>query len=257
MGKMKIFQELLSKLSERKPVVLCTVINSSKSVPRKAGAKMLVFEDGSTLDTVGGGELESRVIAEAVKAIKQKRKPHQINYSLVNPSIGDPGVCGGEVAIYLEPYMPQNTIYIIGAGHIGKAVSELSQWLGYRVIVWDDRKEVIEGFEGEGIALAGTLLEALSIEPIDEYTRVVVVTRNPSVDSEILPAILASSASYIGLMGSNQRWKVVRDALIDKGVAEGELERIATPIGLNIAAENPEEIAVSILAEVIAGDNAG
>ena len=114
---MKIFEELLSRVANRKPVVLCTVIDSNRSVPRKAGAKMLVFEDGSTLDTIGGGEMESRVISEALKAIKEK-KPRQLNYALVNPSEGDPGVCGGEVAIYLEPYMPQITIYILGAGHI-------------------------------------------------------------------------------------------------------------------------------------------
>jgi xanthine dehydrogenase accessory factor len=251
---MKIFEELLSRVANRKPVVLCTVINSNRSVPRKAGAKMLVFEDGSTHDTIGGGEMESRVISEAIKAIKEK-KPRQLNYALVNPSEGDPGVCGGEVAIYLEPYMPQTTIYILGAGHIGKAVSELSEWLGYRVIVWDDREEVINGFEGEGSTLSGPLMEALSVEPIDEHTRVVVVTRNAEVDSEILPTILDTPAPYIGVMGSGQRWKVVRDTLIKEGVSEQAVDRIATPIGLAIAAESPEEIAVSILAEVIAGEN--
>ncbi|HJM99576.1 MAG TPA: XdhC family protein [Acidimicrobiales bacterium] len=251
---MKIFEELLSRVANRKPVVLCTVINSNRSVPRKAGAKMLVFEDGSTHDTIGGGEMESRVISEAIKAIKEK-KPRQLNYALVNPSEGDPGVCGGEVAIYLEPYMPQTTIYILGAGHIGKAVSELSEWLGYRVIVWDDREEVINGFEGEGSTLSGPLMEALSVEPIDEHTRVVVVTRNAEVDSEILPTILDTPAPYIGVMGSGQRWKIVRDTLIKEGVSEQAVDRIATPIGLAIAAESPEEIAVSILAEVIAGEN--
>lgn len=251
---MKIFEELLSRVANRKPVVLCTVINSNRSVPRKAGAKMLVFEDGSTHDTIGGGEMESRVISEAIKAIKEK-KPRQLNYALVNPSEGDPGVCGGEVAIYLEPYMPQTTIYILGAGHIGKAVSELSEWLGYRVIVWDDREEVINGFEGEGSTLSGPLMEALSVEPIDEHTRVVVVTRNAEVDSEILPTILDTPAPYIGVMGSGQRWKIVRDTLIKEGVSEQAVDRVATPIGLAIAAESPEEIAVSILAEVIAGEN--
>ena len=99
---MKIYHELLSTISKRKPVVLCTVINSNRSVPRKAGAKMLVFEDGSTLDTIGGGEMESRVITEALIAIEDK-KPRQLDYSLENPSEGDPGVCGGEITIYLEP----------------------------------------------------------------------------------------------------------------------------------------------------------
>ena len=120
---------------------------------------------------------------------------------------------------------------------------------------WDDREEVISGFRGEGSTLSGPLIKALSTEPIDEHTRVVVVTRNAEVDSEILPTILDTPAPYIGVMGSGQRWKVVRDTLIKEGVSAKAVDRITTPIGLAIAAESPEEIAVSILAEVIAGDN--
>ncbi len=255
MVKVKILERLLSAVSERKPVSLCTVIDSNRSVPRKAGAKMLVFEDGSTYDTIGGGEMEARVIAEALKSIREN-KPRNLSYSLVNPTIGDPGVCGGDVQIYLEPYMPQVTIYIIGAGHIGKAVSELSRWLGYRVIVWDDRTEVVNELDGKVEALSGPLIDALSVEPIDEYTRVVIVTRNAEVDTEILPTILATPASYIGVMGSSQRWKVVKEALVKQGVPQEDLNRLSTPIGLDISAESPEEIAISIMAEVIAGDNA-
>ena len=102
---------------------------------------MLVHEDGSTYGTIGGGEMESRVIHAARESIKAK-KPRQLTYALVDPSQGDPGVCGGNVTIYLEPFMPQTTIFILGAGHIGKAVSELSSWLGYKVIVWDDQRRL-------------------------------------------------------------------------------------------------------------------
>lgn len=254
MGSMKIFEELLKRTSLRQAVVLCTVIETDRSVPRKAGAKMLVFEDGSTFGTIGGGEMESRVINSAKESIS-KKKSHQLTYSLVDPSQGDPGVCGGDVTIYLEPFMPQTTIYIIGAGHIGKAVSELSSWLGYRVVVWDDRKDIINTFTGVGETLTGDLSIAMQEEPIDEHTRVVIVTRNAEVDSKVLPLIVETPAAYIGLMGSSQRWKVVKGQLTELGMKTEELERIATPIGIEIAAESPEEIAVSILAEVIAGDN--
>ncbi|MEC8391941.1 MAG: XdhC family protein, partial [Actinomycetota bacterium] len=110
---MKIFEELLTRISLRQPVVLCTVIETDRSVPRKAGAKMLVHEDGSTYGTIGGGEMESRVIHAAKESIKA-RKPRQLTYALVDPSQGDPGVCGGNVTIYLEPFMPQTTIFILG-----------------------------------------------------------------------------------------------------------------------------------------------
>ena len=123
------------------------------------------------------------------------------------------------------------------------------------VIVWDDREDIISTFTGEGETLTGDLSTAIQMEPIDEHTRVVIVTRNAEVDSKVLPLIVETPAAYIGLMGSSQRWKVVRNQLIDSGMSTKELERIATPIGIEIAAESPEEIAVSILAEVIAGDN--
>ena len=151
--------------------------------------------------------------------------------------------------------MPQTTILILGAGHIGKAVSELSSWLGYKVIVWDDREDVITTFAGEGETLTGDLATAIEEELIDEHTRVVIVTRNADVDCKVLPLIIQTPAAYVGLMGSTQRWKVVREKLMGSGMRTEELERIATPIGIEIAAESPEEIAVSILAEVIAGDN--
>ena len=251
---MKIFEELLKAISCRQTVVLCTVIETDRSVPRKAGAKMLVYDDGSTFGTIGGGEMEFRVISAAKESISEK-KSRQLSYTLVDPSQGDPGVCGGDVTIYLEPFMPQTTILILGAGHIGKAVSELSSWLGYKVIVWDDREDVITTFAGEGETLTGDLATAIEEELIDEHTRVVIVTRNADVDCKVLPLIMQTPAAYLGLMGSTQRWKVVREKLMGSGMRTEELERIATPIGIEIAAESPEEIAVSILAEVIAGDN--
>lgn len=248
-----ILRELLDAVGDRTPVVLCTVVGTSRSVPRRAGAKMLVFAHGSTSGTIGGGEMESRVIAEALDALAEGR-PRRLTYALVDPSSGDPGVCGGEVDLYLEPHMPHSTIYLIGAGHVGAAVAELATWLGHRVVVWDDRPEQLDGIDGVHATVSGSIEDAVAAHPIDEHTRVVMVTRNVQLDTTLLPVLLSTPAPYIGLMGSERRWATTREKLAAAGVADVDLDRVQSPIGVEINAETPAEIAVSILAEVIADE---
>ena len=151
--------------------------------------------------------------------------------------------------------MPSPTLLIIGAGHVGRAVAELSGWLGLDTVVWDDRAEL-------GAALAttvetldrvhsGPIDQVLVDEPLTTADAVVAVTRNAELDLDILPHLLTSDAGYIGLMGSARRWATTRSRLRDAGVPEAQIDRIRTPIGREIHAETPEEIAVSILSEVL------
>ena len=247
---MSLLHELLAAVEDRRPVVLVTVVDSARSVPRRPGSKMLVYPDGATSGTVGGGEMEARVVTEALDALAARR-PRRLSYSLLDPRSGDPGVCGGEVELYLEPHMPQTTVYVIGIGHVGRAVVELADWLGYRVVAWDDRAELTDGIDGADQVLTGTIAEALAAAPPDEHSRVVMVTRNVDLDVEILPALLGTPVPTIGLMGSNRRWSTTRKRLVEAGIAEADLDRVHSPIGVEIAAETPAEIAVSILAEVI------
>ena len=244
-----ILRELVEAVEHRRPVVLATVVDSTRSVPRRPGSKMLVYADGSTSGSIGGGEMEARVISEALDALTA-RTPRRLTYSLLDPGTGDPGVCGGEVELYLEPHMPVTTVYVIGVGHVGRAVVELAHWLGYRVVAWDDRADQAEDTEAD-VTLTGTIADALAAEPPDAHSRVVMVTRNVDLDVEILPALLATPVPTIGLMGSNRRWATTRAKLVEAGVAESDLDRVHSPIGVEIAAETPSEIAVSILAEVI------
>ncbi len=247
---MTLLSEVVRSIDERRAVVLVTVVDSARSVPRRPGSKMLVFGDGATLGSIGGGEMEARVISEALDALAERR-PRRLSYALLDPRSGDPGVCGGEVELYLEPHMPQTTVYVIGVGHVGRAVVELADWLGYRVVAWDDRAEFTDNLDGAHQVLSGTIAEAIAAAPPDEHSRVVMVTRNVDLDVEILPALLATPVPTIGLMGSGRRWTTTKQRLLDLGVAEADLARVHTPIGVEIAAETPAEIAVSILAEVI------
>lgn len=246
---MGLMSELMAAIDGRVPVVVATVISTHRSVPRRAGSKMLVYNDGTISGSIGGGEMESRVIAECLDVLAVGR-PRRLTYSLLDPSTGDPGVCGGEVELYLEPQMPTTTIYVIGTGHVGQAVVELAGWLGYRVVAWDDRSELTEAVEAD-VVLSGSIEQALESEPADEHSRIVMVTRNVALDAELLPALLATPSPYIGLMGSSRRWAKTRKLLEDKGMDAADLDRVHSPIGLEISAETPAEIAVSILAEVI------
>ncbi len=250
-----LISELAAAIERGEAVVVATVVETRNSVPRRPGSKMLVFGDGRTVDTIGGGEMEHRVMVAAAAALADG-VPRLLSYSLVDPGAGDPGVCGGEADIFLEPYMPTATLYVIGAGHVGKAVGELGRWLGFRTVVWDDRAELIDEVEHNDavdIALCGPIDVALAGQTVTANDSIVMVTRNVGLDLEILPHLLATPAGYIGLMGSNRRWHTTRARLVDAGIAEADLDRIRAPIGIEIRAETPEEIAVSILAEVIGG----
>ena len=235
------------------PVVMVTVISTSRSVPRRAGSKMLVQVDGSTIGSIGGGEMEARVVRAALGAMTDGQPRHE-QYDLVDAASGDPGVCGGSVALYLEPYMPPATVYVIGCGHVGRAVVDLAHWLGFRVVAVDDRPELAtaEALPLADAVICGSIEAAIEREPITTQTSVVLVTRNVAVDLQILPVVLSSPASYVGAMGSARRWSTTRQQLLMAGVSNAQADRVSTPIGVEIHAETPEEIAVSIMAEVVA-----
>ena len=248
---MPILRELLDLVENGGSAVLATIIETDRSVPRHAGTKMLILPDSTTSGTIGGGELEARVISEALEALGEEA-PRTMEYDLVDPSSGDPGVCGGTLKLYLEPYMPTATVYVIGCGHIGKAVVDLAHWLGYRVVATDDRPELAsaEALPHADSVIAGSIVDALEREPITDQTWVVVVTRNAAVDVEILPHLVKTPARYIGVMGSKRRWGITVGKLGERGVTETMLDGVVSPIGLEINAETPQEIAMSILGEV-------
>ena len=239
-------------MEEGGPVVLATVVAPKRSVPRHAGTKMLVYADGSLSGTVGGGAMESRVI-DAAGEVLATRKTRLLSYALVEPERGDPGICGGELQIYLEPYMPAHTVFVIGAGHVGKAVVELSHWLGYRTVISDDRADRVaeDTMPLADERIAGSVADALEAHPVTADTSVVVVTRDTGIDIAAIPLLLATPARYLGVMGSERRWLTTRRQLVDGGVAEADLDRIHVPVGIELGAETVEEIAVSILSEVI------
>ncbi|MDX1615067.1 MAG: XdhC family protein [Candidatus Promineifilaceae bacterium] len=248
----RLLRHLLAAQENGQAVALATVVRARGSVPRHAGAKMLVYEDGRSEGTVGGGEMEARVIAAAREALSAGR-PQLLPYSLVDPTRGDPGVCGGEVEIYVEPYLPPATVFVIGCGHVGQAVAELASWLDYQVVVYDDRAELAsaENIPAADRHLSGPFEEALAEIRLTANTFIVAVTRNVKVDLEILPRLASSPVPYIGVIGSRRRWAETKRLLRQEGLGEEGLSRFHSPIGLELNAETPKEIALSIMAEII------
>ncbi len=254
----KIYKEILRLQETGQTGALCTIVHSQGSAPRHTGSKMLVYQDGNIIGSVGGGEIESRVIQEALQAISDG-KTRMLKYSLVDPKRGDVGICGGQVEVFVEPIVPAPLLVVVGGGHVGKAVAHLAKWLGFRVAVSDDRAEfcnpdaVPDADEFYNVPLE-ELPKYLNITP---STYLVLTTRGLMVDVPGLPALLDTPAAYIGVIGSKRRWIFARKKIIESGIPEEKLAKVYSPIGLDINAETPEEIAVSIMAEVIMRRNGG
>ena len=254
----KIFQALAELESGDQAGVFCTIVRSQGSTPRGVGSKMIVYPDGSILGTVGGGEVEGRVIDEALDSLKSGTS-RILTYSMVDPVRGDPGVCGGQLEVFLEPILPPPTLLLIGGGHVGKSVAHLAKWLEFRVVVCDDRPEFCSP---EAIPDADDFYP-VSIEELSKnleitaWTYIVLTTRGSNVDVEGLPFLLETSAAYIGVIGSRRRWELTLRNLVDSGINKDVLAKVHSPIGLELNAETPNEIAVSIMAEILMLRNGG
>ncbi len=249
---MDFLDRLVEAKKDGKAVALCVVIDTKGAVPRHAGSKMLVYTDGHTEGSVGGGELESRTVNAALESLKDGRSK-LVEHSLSAEDPTSAGVCGGEVKVYIEPQVMQPILLILGAGHVGQAVARIGQLLDFRVIVSDDRTELCSSdvMPGKLEFLPMPMAEIPKHLEIDERVYIVGVTRGSSVDVEGLGPILEGSPAYIGLLGSKNRWAATKQGLIERGVSPEKIAKIKSPIGIYIKAETPDEIAISILAEVI------
>ncbi len=249
---MSIYDLLADLEKENKAGALCMVVRSKGSTPRHTGSKMLVYPNGKITGTVGGGELENRVIHEALEAISDGRA-RMLEYQMADPKRGDPGVCGGQVEVYVEPIRPKPIVLLIGAGHVGKAVVHLAHWLGYFVVVNDDRPGFCtpEIMPDADVYIPTPMAEIPEHFEITPWTYIVLTTRGVNVDIEGLPALLDQPAASIGVIGSSRRWASAQKQMLERGVPAEKLQRVRSPIGLELNAETPEEIAVSIMAEII------
>ncbi len=248
-----IIQALAVAQSSGESVALATVVQTQGSMPRHAGSKMLIYADSRTVGTVGGGAMEAEVIQTALATLADGL-PRLESYTLNSLRDGDAGICGGTAQIFIEPILTPPQLLIVGAGHVGIALGELGKWAGFYVILCDDRAEFCNPTQAPGMD-AYVICKPNEIRDhirIDKRTFVAALTRGLPVDVDLIPALVATDAAYIGLIGSKRRWAITAKTLVsDYGISATTLERIHAPIGLELEAETPKEIAVSILAEII------
>jgi xanthine dehydrogenase accessory factor len=241
-------------LERGEPAALVTIVRSSGSTPQRTGAKMLVFADGRTVGTIGGGCYENDALGKAREAIATG-KPALIKYDLNDDFVQESGlICGGQMEVYIDPIAPAPALYVIGAGHVGWNLARIAADAGFRIHVLDDREKFANA---ERFPFADTIevddigawLHKAELSP---SAYVVVVTRGHTHDFEAVRALAARDLRYLGLIGSRAKVARIFDALESEGMPLECLQRVHAPIGLDIGAITPAEIAVSILAELIA-----
>jgi len=248
-----IYQEIVRIKEEGKEAALVTIVSTSGSTPREEGAKMLVRPDGAIIGTIGGGTLEAQVIEEAIKVIKQG-KPKHLHASLTAKEAEGAGmICGGDLEVFIEPILTTPALYIFGGGHISLPLSMIGKLLGFKIAVIDDRADFAsaERFPDAEMVLADDFTKAFPKLKIDKTSYIVIVTRGHQHDELVLSWALGTPAKYIGVIGSKTKVKTTYSHLLAKGVPKEKLDSVHSPIGLEIGAQTPEEIAVSILAEIV------
>lgn len=250
-----LFQILSEVLHGAEEGVLCTVVEETGSTPRSMGAKMWVRSDGSILGTIGGGITEHRVITRALALLREggERELYREVLNATEAAL-DGAACGGSMAVYLEVVGRENDLVIFGAGHVGKAIAQFASLTGFRVTVWDEREEFANADNipwGRTLACPLDEVEAKGLR-FTPRTYAVIVTRGHALDAEVVRLLDGKPAAYVGMIGSRRKISFVRKRLLESGVSREHLDRIYQPVGLPIKAETPEEIAVSVLAEVIA-----
>jgi xanthine dehydrogenase accessory factor len=247
-----LLEELIAARRARIACAVVTVAATKGSVPREPGSKMIVYGNGKTVGTIGGGKFESLVLDEASAAIREK-KPKLKTYPLHEGDTCSFGaICGGEVTIFIEPQMLSEAIYLIGSGHCARAIAKLAVDCGLFVTVVDDRAELF--------AELPTVVDKVSTSPADfirgrkwnSDEAVVLVSRNYEIDRDALQAALATGgAGYIGMIGSQRKVQHVFHQLREQGMTKEALVNVYAPLGLDIGADSPAEIAVSAVAEIL------
>jgi len=250
----EVFAALAEALARGEEVALVTIVASTGSTPQRVGAKMLVYPDGRTVGTIGGGCYENDAFWKAREAITARR-PLNVKYELNDDFAQETGlVCGGQMEVFIEPVEASPDVYVFGAGHVGYFVAKMAREVGFRVHVIDDREKFANAERfGDGIEVVvdhiPTWLEAHALPPT---AYAVIVTRGHTHDLDALRALTAHPLRYLGLIGSKAKVKRIFDALREEGTADDALRGVHAPIGLDIGAITPQEIAVSIVAELIA-----
>ncbi|MEW8974352.1 MAG: XdhC/CoxI family protein [Tissierellaceae bacterium] len=252
MSEISVLKDTLELVEKGVNLALVTITRSQGSTPRITGAQMAVLENGSIIGTIGGGALEKKAIELTLESIEMSRSVS------VNLPLEDEGmVCGGEVDIFIQVFNPRPELLIVGGGHVSLALYQMACLLNFDIVILEDREEFLthERFPLAKKLILGPVDDGLREYDINENSYIIIVTRGHKHDGEALEAVINSKAKYIGVIGSRKKVLNMFNNLKEKGIDEEKLSSIYSPIGLDIADNTPGEIAVSILAEILAVKN--
>jgi xanthine dehydrogenase accessory factor len=251
----EVFAALGEALSRGEDAALVTIVSSNGSTPQRVGAKMLVYADGHIVGTVGGGCYENDAIGKARQVLKSGQ-PCTVRYDLNDDFAEETGlVCGGQMEVFIEPIESSPAVYIFGAGHVGYYLARLAHDAGFIVHVVDDRAAFAntERFPTAASVVVDDLPAWFARTALPATAYAVIVTRGHRNDLDALRALAPRDLRYVGLIGSRAKVARIYDALMAEGaMTSAQLARVHAPIGLDIGAVTPQEIAVSIAAELIA-----
>ena len=251
---MDLYEEIVQLRKYGRRGAVATIVNVRGSIPSFKTAKMLVRDDGSIVGTIGGGCVEAEVW-QAAREVMESERPRTLTFDLNNDPKFDTGlVCGGTLEVFVEPILPPVELYIFGAGHVGASLYKITQILGFDVTIIDDREAYAnrERFPHAHQIIAEDFEKAFAQLAPSESSHIVIVTRGHREDMRVLRWAVQTPACYVGMIGSKRKTIRIFEELQKEGVPANMFERVHAPIGLDIGAITPEEIAVSIAAELIA-----
>jgi xanthine dehydrogenase accessory factor len=251
---MDIFEELVRLRREGRKCALATIVQVQGSIPSYQSAKLLIRDDGSIAGTIGGGCVEAEVW-NAAREVIESGKAKRLSFNLGQDAAYDNGlICGGQLEVFVEPVFPQPKAFIFGAGHISKSLAKVAALAGFSTAVIDDREAFAsrERFPEADEIHAGEYEDVVPRLAINESGYVVIVTRGHRDDMRVLRLVAGSPARYIAMIGSKRKVISVVKELETEGIPRSAFDRLHAPMGLEIGAVTPEEIAVSVAAEMIA-----
>lgn len=250
---MGIYEEIVKLQHDGHKGAVATIVNVRGSIPSFKSAKMLVRDDGTIAGTIGGGCVEAEVW-QAAREVMASERPRTLSFDLNQDPKYDTGlVCGGTLEIFIEPILPTPLLYIFGAGHVGNELSKAATRSGFEVTVVDDRDAYAnkERFPEASQVIAEDFDQALARLTPNEASYIVIVTRGHRDDMRVLRWAVQTNAKYIGMVGSKRKAITIFRELVKEGLKPELFERVHSPVGLDIGAITPEEIAISITAELI------
>lgn len=254
----KVLDEISNEIKLNKKVALATITRAEGSTPRKEGSVMGIKEDGSIFGTIGGGNLELVVIEHAKKCIENKESK-SFNFKLTDDKGSLYMQCGGEADVFIKVFNRFDKLFIIGGGHISLELYKLGKMLDFYTIIVEDREEFcnINRFPNADELKVGNIHEILDKYEIDDSSYIVIVTRGHKQDEISLKSVINTEAKYIGMIGSKNKTEYIMNNLKTEGISQKKLDEVYAPIGINLGGQTPEEIAFSIMSEILVKKNKG